>query len=96
MTNNKASYPEQLYYFITPRLHYIYPRQFIGCMPKVQMIFYPQTYMDNVEEQTPPSAPERGIYEKSLSSLIFLSFGIFLLNSVNDLKAKREGMNGDH
>jgi hypothetical protein len=35
--------------------------------------------------------PDRGLYEKSLSSLIFLSFGIFLLNSVNDLKAKREG-----
>ena len=35
--------------------------------------------------------PERGLYEKSISSLIFLSFGIFLLNSVNDLKAKREG-----
>ena len=26
-----------------------------------------------------------------MSSLIFLSFGIFLLNSVNELKAKREG-----
>jgi len=36
---------------------------------------------------------DRGIYEKSLSSLVFLSFGIFLLNSVNDLKAKREGKN---
>ena len=29
-------------------------------------------------------APVPGTYEKSLSSLIFLSFGIFLLNSVNE------------
>ena len=28
--------------------------------------------------------PAAGTYEKSLSSLIFLSFGIFLLNSVNE------------
>lgn len=28
--------------------------------------------------------PKAGTYEKSLSSLIFLSFGIFLLNSVNE------------
>jgi hypothetical protein len=41
--------------------------------------------MDNAAETTVTPAPERGVYESSLSSLIFLSFGIFLLNSVNDL-----------
>merc|ERR1719193_1392749 len=36
---------------------------------------------DNVEDTRPADA----VYERSLSSLLFLSMGIFLLNSVNDL-----------
>ncbi len=43
--------------------------------------FYANYLTDESEGQLTP-AP--GTYEKSLSSLIFLSFGIFLLNSVNE------------
>ena len=32
-----------------------------------------------------PSQPAQAVYERSLSSLLFLSMGIFLLNSVNEL-----------
>lgn len=33
--------------------------------------------------------PVNGVYEKSISSLLFLAFGIFLLNSVNEIIAQR-------
>ena len=34
---------------------------------------------------TGSSHPAQAVYERSLSSLLFLSMGIFLLNSVNEL-----------
>ena len=44
-------------------------------------------YASYLSEESDPQLselPVPGTYEKSLSSLIFLSFGIFLLNSVNE------------
>lgn len=41
-------------------------------------------YMADENEPQISDVPKAGTYEKSLSSLIFLSFGIFLLNSVNE------------
>ena len=45
--------------------------------------FY-NNYLDDETEPQLNDGPTPGTYEKSLSSLIFLSFGIFLLNSVNE------------
>ena len=45
--------------------------------------FYANYLADENEPQL-SDKPTPGTYEKSLSSLIFLSFGIFLLNSVNE------------
>ena len=45
--------------------------------------FYANYLADENEPQL-NDRPTPGTYEKSLSSLIFLSFGIFLLNSVNE------------
>jgi len=45
--------------------------------------FY-SNYLSDENEPHLREVPAAGTYEKSLSSLIFLSFGIFLLNSVNE------------
>merc|ERR1719273_1675617 len=50
---------------------------------KLMRRFY-NNYLDDENEPQLNDGPTPGTYEKSLSSLIFLSFGIFLLNSVNE------------
>ena len=45
--------------------------------------FY-SNYLADENEPSLSELPVAGTYEKSLSSLVFLSFGIFLLNSVNE------------
>merc|ERR1739844_249844 len=50
---------------------------------KLMKRFYANYLADENEPQL-NDGPTPGTYEKSLSSLIFLSFGIFLLNSVNE------------
>merc|ERR1712223_2239015 len=50
---------------------------------KLMKRFYANYLADENEPQL-NDRPTPGTYEKSLSSLIFLSFGIFLLNSVNE------------
>ena len=53
--------------------------------------FYDSYLSVNREEFLENTDGDNDIYKKSLSSLIFLSFGIFLLNSVNDVKATTNG-----
>merc|ERR1712109_149424 len=50
---------------------------------KLMKRFYANYLADENEPQL-NDRPTPGTYEKSLSSLVFLSFGIFLLNSVNE------------
>jgi hypothetical protein len=50
---------------------------------KLMTRFY-SNYLADENEPVLSERPVPGTYEKSLSSLIFLSFGIFLLNSVNE------------
>ena len=45
--------------------------------------FY-SNYLSDENEPHLRDVPAAGTYEKSLSSLIFLSFGIFLLISINE------------
>ena len=53
-------------------------------MSRVQKKFLFRFYANYLSDDNEPVLTPEGTYEKSLSSLIFLSFGIFLLNSVNE------------
>ena len=59
------------------------------------LLFY-RFYANYLADENEPQLSDRpapGTYEKSLSSLIFLSFGIFLLNSVNEHLTQSATMN---
>lgn len=60
-----------------------------SALSKLMDRFYNKYLMETnqIEDNAFPMTDQ--IYEKSLSSLLFLSFGIFLLNSVNDLIAHK-------
>ena len=56
-------------------------------MLEKKFLFFSRFYSNYLSDENEPhlrEVPAAGTYEKSLSSLIFLSFGIFLLNSVNE------------
>lgn len=58
-----------------------------SAIAKLMNRFYNAYLMEEMETELNETTPNRHVvrkYEKSLSSLLFLSFGIFLLNAVND------------